>query len=168
MNLLSKNIRKNILISSNLSGHGHIPTSFSVIEMIIAAYKTMNIQKLRKKSADRDIFILSKGHAALGYYCTLAELGFYPKKKMKSFGAAHSKFGCHPDRNKQKYTELSCGSLGHGLGVACGIAMASKIKQIDRKIICLIGDGESNENDLGSSFNYIGSKIEQFNCFIRQ
>ena len=63
MNLLSKNIRKNILISSNLSGHGHIPTSFSVIEMIIAAYKTMNIQKLRKK--DRDIFILSKGHAAL-------------------------------------------------------------------------------------------------------
>ena len=51
------------------------------------------------------------------------------KNLMKTFGSAGSKFGCHPDRKKQKFTEVSCGSLGHGLGVACGIALASKIKK---------------------------------------
>ncbi len=145
MSSLSKKIRKNILLSSHLSGHGHIPTSFSIIEILIAVYKNLNRKKILKNSFDRDIFILSKGHAAIGYYCTLAELGFYKKNLMKTFGSAGSKFGCHPDRKKQKFTEVSCGSLGHGLGVACGIALASKIKKINRKIICLVGDGESNE-----------------------
>ena len=78
MDEISKEIRENILRISNRSGHGHIPTCFSVVEMLRAVYETMRHNPGKPDWAERDIFILSKGHAALGLYCTLAHYGYFP------------------------------------------------------------------------------------------
>ena len=95
--------------------------------------------------AERDIFILSKGHAALGLYCTLAQYGYFPVSDVFTFGAFESNFGCHADRFKVPGVELSTGSLGHGIGVATGMALGFKLSGSGRRVFVLIGDGESNE-----------------------
>jgi transketolase len=145
MDEISREIRKNILRISNHSGHGHIPTCFSVVEMLRAIYETMRHDPKKPDWAERDIFILSKGHAALGLYCTLAHYGYFPISDVFSLGAFESRFGCHADRFKVPGIELSTGSLGHGIGVAAGMALAFKLLRNSRRVFVLIGDGESNE-----------------------
>ena len=156
-----RSVRKNILESSHKSGHGHIPTSFSIIEMVLATYGIMNHNPNEPEDPNRDIFILSKGHAALGYYCCLAELGYFDPKIVHSFGGAGTIFGCHPDRVKQPWVEVSCGSLGHGIGVGTGIALAQKINNTNRQVYCLIGDGESNEGTVWEAVMVaVGQKLD--------
>lgn len=140
-----KKIRRDILNSSRASGHGHIPTSFSIVEMLYATYRSMRHDPANPAAADRDIFILSKGHGALGYYCVLANAGYFPVEEVKTFGAYLSKYGCHPDRRKVPGVEASTGSLGHGIGIAVGMALAFKLQRSPRRVFTLIGDGESNE-----------------------
>lgn len=144
-------IREDVLRCSKISGHGHIPTSFSVIELMLAAYNTMKHDPKNPQLEDRDIFVLSKGHASLGYYCTLAHYGYFDVKDVETFGNHNTKFGCHADRHKVPGAEVSTGSLGHGIGVATGIALAFKIKKSPRKVYTLIGDGESNEGTVWES-----------------
>jgi transketolase len=147
----TKKIRENILRASRESGHGHIPTSFSVVEMITAVYDKMRHNPKDPKWEDRDLFVLSKGHAALGFYAVLSEFGYIPSEELKTFGANGSRLGCHPDRFKAPGAEVSCGSLGHGIGVAVGMALAFKIKKSPRNVYVLIGDGESNEGSVWES-----------------
>jgi len=143
-----KEIRQHILKASQASGHGHIPTSFSVVEMIYAAYESMKHDPTRPDWEDRDIFILSKGHASLGFYCVLAHFGYFDIKEVDTFGGFMSKFGCHPDRLKVAGVEVSTGSLGHGIGVGVGIALAFRLKKSAQQVFTLIGDGESNEGSV--------------------
>lgn len=151
MDELSRQIRESILRISHHSGHGHIPTCFSVIEMLCAVYKTMRHDSAKPHWDQRDIFILSKGHAALGLYATLAHFGYFPIDDVYTFGAFRSQFGCHADRLKVPGVELSTGSLGHGIGVAVGFAMAFKLSGSLRRVFVIIGDGESNEGTIWES-----------------
>jgi len=146
-----REIRRNILTASRTSGHGHIPTSFSVIEMICAAYDTLRHDPKNPQWPERDIFILSKGHAALGLYAVLAQYGYLPVEELKTFGAFQSRLGCHPDRLKVPGVEVSTGSLGHGIGVATGMALAFKIAGSPRRVVTVIGDGEANEGSVWES-----------------
>lgn len=147
-----KEIRKNILRISNISGHGHVPTCFSVVEILYAIYKAIKGNPKNPLWEERDIFILSKGHAALAYYCILAEFNYFDINKLDSFGGFMSDFGCHVDRDKVPGVELSTGSLGHGIGVAVGIALAFKIKKnTARRVFVLVGDGEANEGTVWES-----------------
>ena len=105
-----------ILTISHKSGHGHIPTSF--------LHRRDAVRRLRDHAAtirkpgwhERDLFVLSKGHASLGFYCVLAVHGYFRFEEVYAFGAFHSNFGCHPDRLKVPGVEASTGSLGHGIG----------------------------------------------------
>ncbi len=144
-------IRKQILQASFDSGHGHIPTSFSVVEMIYAVYLQMNHRPDAPEWTDRDIFILSKGHASLGYYSVLAHQGYFSPDELKTFGAYRSRLGCHADRLKVPGVEASTGSLGHGIGLAVGMALAFKIQKSKRRVYVVIGDGESNEGSVWES-----------------
>ena len=143
-----KEIRKDILKISKLSGHGHIPTCFSVVEIIYSIYSIMKHNPNDPLWPKRDIFILSKAHAALAYYCILAKFGYFDINRVGSFGAYMSHFGGHLDRNKVPGAEVSCGSLGHGIGIGVGIALSFKIKKKENKVFVLIGDGESNEGSV--------------------
>lgn len=145
MDIFCKNIRESILRISHYSGHGHIPTCFSIIEILYALYGTMRNDPKRPDWNERDIFILSKGHAALGLYCTLASLGYFSSAEVFDFGMCDSRFGCHADRLKIPGVEVSTGSLGHGIGIAVGMALGLKISDNSRKVFTLVGDGEANE-----------------------
>ena len=147
-----KKIRQDILTISNQSGHGHIPTCFSVVELLYAIYNTINNDPKRPQWEGRDIFVLSKGHAALAHYVVLAHRGYFDIQKVYSFGGYKSAYGCHADRLKVPGIEASTGSLGHGIGLAVGMALGLKIKKSNRKVFVLIGDGEANEGSVWESF----------------
>lgn len=145
---ICKEIRKYILRISKTSGHGHIPTCFSVVEILYAIYKTIRHDPKKPSWEGRDIFILSKGHASLAHYCVLAKFGYFDIDEVSGFGAFMSDFGCHADRLKVPGIEASTGSLGHGIGLAVGMALALKIKGSDRRVFTVIGDGEANEGSV--------------------
>jgi transketolase len=105
----------------------------------------------RPRCEERDIFILSKGHGALGFYCTLSQYGYIPEDELRTFGAYQSRLGCHPDRLKIPGVEVSTGSLGHGIAVAVGMALAFRIQRSRRRVYTLVGDGESNEGSVWES-----------------
>jgi transketolase len=149
---LCKEIRKDILRIARESGHGHIPTCFSIVEILYAVYASINHDPVNPDWNERDIFILSKGHGALAQYCVLARLGYFDIKEVYSLGAYGSCFGGHADRFKVPGVEASTGSLGHGIGIAIGIALAFKIQKNNRRVFTVIGDGESNE---GSSWEAV-------------
>lgn len=145
---ICKEIRQDILKIAKVTTHGHIPTCFSVIEILYAIYKNIRHLPQNPSWKDRDIFILSKAHAALGHYCILAKFGYFNIEKVHSFGAFMSDFGCHADRFKIPGVEVSTGSLGHGIGIAVGMALALKIKKSNRRVFVLVGDGEANEGSV--------------------
>lgn len=143
-----REIRKEILRISELSGHGHIPTCFSVVEILYALYSVMRHDPRSPSWKERDVFILSKGHASLGLYCTLAEFGYFDKRLIDTFGSFMSSFGGHADRFKIPGVEASTGSLGHGIGLAVGMALGMRIDKADRRVYTLVGDGEANEGSV--------------------
>jgi len=142
---LCKRVRKDVAKISHASGHGHLPSCFSVVELVASVYEHMNHFPDNPEAPERDIFILSKGHAALGLYCVLAANGYFAVEDVYSFGSFGSTFGCHADRQKIPGIEASTGSLGHGIGLAIGVALGARIRNSGQNVYVLIGDGESNE-----------------------
>jgi transketolase len=160
-----KEIRKNILTISSKSGHGHIPSCFSVVEVLYSIYSVMRNNPSDPGWPERDIFILSKGHAALAHYCVLAFKGYFDVQKVYSFGGFGSDFGCHADCSKIPGVEVSTGSLGHGIGLAVGMALAFKIDGLKRDVYCVIGDGESNEGSVWEAIMVAASlRVGQPHC----
>lgn len=143
-----REIRRNMLLASRASGHGHLPTSFSIVELLCAVYETMKHDPQNPSWPERDIFILSKGHGALGFYAVLAHYGYFKVDELKTFGAYESRLGCHPDRFKVPGVEASTGSLGHGIALAAGMALAFKMAGSPRRAFTIVGDGESNEGSV--------------------
>jgi transketolase len=153
-----KRIRKIILEAAYKSQNGHIPSCFSAVDIIIDIYKTLKIDPKNPKDPNRDYFVLSKGHAACALYAVLGELGFFDTQEfIDTYCQKGSRFGAHPDMNKVPGVEASTGSLGHGLPYAVGIAMGLKIQGKPNRVVCLIGDGESQE---GSCYEAISAKYQ--------
>ncbi len=148
MSEVAKKLRQTILAISHKSGRGHIPTSFSVVEILLAVYNKIRHRPVEPLWDGRDIFILSKGHGALAHYTVLAEHGYFPAEDIFNLGRLNSRFGCHADRLKVPGVEASTGSLGHGIGLAVGMALAAKIRKSQRRVYVLVGDGESNEGSV--------------------
>jgi len=145
MNSISRNIRAEILKISKNSEGGHIPTCFSIVEILLGVYENINHRPNKPEWEERDIFILSKGHASLALYTVLANYGYFHIDELTHYGSYNSQFGGHPDRMKVSGVEASTGSLGHGIALAVGIALAIKIRREKRSVYVLIGDGEANE-----------------------
>jgi transketolase len=142
-------LRKRILEVSSVTKEGHVPSAFSILDILWVLYdRVLRISQHDVQSPDRDIFILSKGHAALGLFAVLAEKGFFPSSELDKFCSFEGILGGHPRRGKVPGVEASTGSLGHGLPIAVGQALAERIQHRDKQIFCLIGDGESNEGSV--------------------
>jgi len=139
-------IRKKIVELTVVAGGGHLGGALSMVEVVVALYyHVLRFDPSRPKWPDRDRFILSKGHGALCLCPVLADVGFYPEELMANFNGLDSPFGMHPDMNKIPGIEMSTGSLGHGLSVAVGAALAGRLDRADWRVFCLLGDGECNE-----------------------
>jgi len=144
--------KKNIIKISSEIGEGHIPSAFSILDILWVLYNNvLKINPQDPNASDRDIFILSKGHASLGLYVILAKKGFFDEKLLDDFAKFNCVLGGHPDRNKIPGVEASTGSLGHGMPIAVGVALGQKISRSSNRTIVLIGDGESNEGTIWES-----------------
>ncbi len=128
------------------AGSGHIGGGMSVMDLLVILYhKYLNLKVDDPDWDDRDRFVLSKGHAAVAYAPVLCDYGFNDKEQLKTFNLTGSKIGMHLDCNKVKGADVSTGSLGHGMSLAAGIALAGRVRGKDYMTYVVTGDGELNE-----------------------
>ena len=145
METIRKNIRKNILHIANLSLSPHVGSALSCTDIIATLYfKILNLEEYEQ----RDIFLLSKAHAAMALYATLYEKGLLSKAEMEGYYQNGGSLPAHTDRFTNPYIEISAGSLGHGLPIATGMAHALKLQNSQRQVYVLMGDGESQEGSV--------------------
>lgn len=146
---LAKKIRKEILEIIYKTKSPHIGSSLSIVEILISLYfKFLNVSPQKKKDKERDIFILSKGHAALALYVVLAERGFMKRAVLKKFGVDNGLLEGHPTRNLEYGIEVSTGSLSHGLAIGAGMALARKRNDSKSRVFVLLSDGELQEGSV--------------------
>lgn len=152
---ISKEIRKTIIELAHKSKSPHVGSSLSCVDILTVLYfDVLNLQPWEK----RDIFILSKAHAAMSLYSTLATRGIMDKKLLQGYYQNEGTLPAHLDRFTAKGVEVSAGSLGHGFNMGLGMAFGFKKKKQDRKVYALIGDGESQEGSIWEGALF-GSKL---------
>ena len=146
-------LRRNVLDMIMKAKTGHIGGDFSVMDILVNLYfKQMNISPENMDDPDRDMFVLSKGHSVESYYSVLAAKGFFPfEQVLEGFSAFGSKFIGHPN-NKLPGIEMNSGSLGHGLPVCVGMALASRMDHRKNRIYVVMGDGELAEGSVWEGF----------------
>jgi len=146
---IAKKLRYDIVIMIGAGKPGHLGGSCSVADIIAVLYfHKMQHDPANPKWADRDRFLLSKGHAALAQYAALAECGYFPIDELKTLKELGSILQGHPDMSKTPGIEANTGSLGQGLSMAGGMAMAGKLDKKDYRVYCVLGDGEIAEGQI--------------------
>ncbi len=146
---IANNVRINIIEEVYCGKSGHPGGALSCVEILTALYfNQMNINPENPKAGNRDRFVLSKGHASPTLYAVLAERGYFQKEKLVTFRNIESILQGHPDMNKVPGVDMTTGSLGQGLSIANGMAMASKLNKEGFRVYCLLGDGELEEGQV--------------------
>ena len=149
LKLKANEIRKNIITEVYYAKSGHPGGSLSVADIMTVLYfNELRIDEKNPRWEDRDRLILSKGHCSPALYAALAERGYFEKEKLKSFRNIESNLQGHPDLNKVPGVDMTSGSLGQGLSVANGIAIAGKMDKKDYRVYCIVGDGEIEEGQI--------------------
>lgn len=148
-----KELRKRIFITGYKGGLAHLASCFSSLEMIYTLYikDVLRYDKSNAKWADRDRFILSKGHAGLALYGVLVKAGLVSEEAYASYLTEKSQIGGEPCMRDCEWIEATTGSLGHGLPMGMGIAMALKMNQSPARVYVMLGDGELQEGSLWES-----------------
>ena len=142
-------IRKGIVTALHSAKAGHPGGSLSATEIFTYLYfEEMNVDPKDPKKADRDRFVLSKGHTAPGLYSTLAQKGFFPKEDLVTLSHTGSYLQGHPDMKHIPGVDMSSGSLGQGISAAVGMAIAGKLDNADYRVYTLLGDGEIQEGQV--------------------
>lgn len=142
-------IRKGIVTALHSAKAGHPGGSLSATEIFTYLYfEEMNVDPKDPKKADRDRFVLSKGHTAPGLYSTLAQKGFFPKEDLVTLRHTGSYLQGHPDMKHIPGVDMSSGSLGQGISAAVGMAIAGKLDNADYRVYTLLGDGEIQEGQV--------------------
>ena len=159
-------LRKLTLQTTVWAGSGHLGGGLSVLDLLTVLYhKYLNIKVDEPKWEDRDRFILSKGHAAIAYAPVLCDKGFNDPEMLKSFNLSGSKMGMHLDSNKVVGVDASTGSLGHGVSIAAGTALAARLQKKDYLTYVVTGDGELGEGSNWEGFMTI-NHYQLSNCIV--
>lgn len=142
-------IRLDIIRMLKEAGSGHPGGSLSMVDLLTVLYfKQMNIKPEQPDWAERDRFILSKGHGAPGLYAVLARRGYFPIEELATLRKFHSRLQGHPDMKSTPGLDMSSGSLGQGLSIANGMALAGKLRRKAYHVYVLVGDGEIQEGQI--------------------
>ena len=142
----AKHLRADIIKMLYTCQSGHPGGSLSCVEMLMALYyKVANVDASNPNMENRDRIVLSKGHACPALYAILADKGYFPREDLWTLRQIHSHLQGHPDMTKTPGIDINTGSLGQGISIAMGLALAAKYKKADYKIYTIIGDGESQE-----------------------
>ena len=146
---IANEVRKDIVTALHSAKAGHPGGSLSAADVFTYLYfEEMNIDPKDPKKADRDRFVLSKGHTAPGYYSALAERGFFPKEDLKTLRHLGSYLQGHPDMKHIPGVDMSSGSLGQGISAAVGMALSAKLSNESYRVYTLLGDGEIQEGSV--------------------
>lgn len=148
-------VRKLILDTVYENKCGHLGGPLSCVDILTELYfKQMNINPKINNWKDRDRFILSKGHASIALYSTLALRGYFPIDELKTFDKIDSRLQAHPDMSSLDCLDFSTGSLGQGISGAVGIALSAKLKREKFNTYCLLGDGEMQEGQVWEAIDF--------------
>jgi len=146
---ISIELRRDIVKMTTEAQSGHPTTSFSAIDVLTCLYfHEMKFDPKKPDWPDRDRFLLSKGHGVPAQYACLSQAGFFPKKELMTLRQINSRLQGHPDREKTPGIEISGGSLGQGLSVGNGMAMAAKLDKKKYRVFVMLGDGEQQEGQV--------------------
>ena len=153
-NSMHNNYRRRIVEMVYEGKDGHIPSAFSIVDIISILYKDcLKFDQQNPEWEERDYFILSKGHGCLALYVVLKEYGFLTEYDLDMFCKPGGILGEHPDCTKIPGIEASTGSLGHGFPFAVGIALGLRIRNMSNRVYVLVGDGECHEGTVWESAN---------------
>lgn len=145
----SRALRGEILQILRASRRGHIGSAFSLIEILRTLYEqVLHIDPAHPMDPARDRLILSKGHGCLALYVMLADRGFFPREELQRFCRHGALLGGHPEFGRTPGIEFSTGSLGHGLPVAVGMALAARLDRRPSRVYAILGDGECDEGSV--------------------
>jgi transketolase len=150
-------IRRSTLRMTSAAGTSHIASMFSIADIVAVLYgEVMNVDAAKPTDPDRDRFILSKGHAGAAIYAALAEIGFLDKQLLETYCANGSILSGHVSHLGVPGIELSTGSLGHGLGIACGMAYSGRLARRASRYFNLLSDGECDEGSNWEAILFAG------------
>lgn len=168
LSIIANRVRKNALTAVYSAKSGHPGGSLSIADLMTLLYfEVMNVDTANPKMKNRDRFVLSKGHCAPALYGTLAEKGFIPVDDVKTFRHIDSYLQGHPDMNKVSGVDMSTGSLGQGVSVAGGMALAAKLDKADYRVYSVLGDGELEEGQVWEQAMFASHyKLDNFTIFV--
>jgi transketolase len=156
---IANEVRKGIVTSVHAAKAGHPGGSLSAADVFTYLYfEELNIDPKDPKKADRDRFVLSKGHTAPGLYATLAQRGYFPVEDLKTLRHIGSYLQGHPDMKHIPGVDMSSGSLGQGISAAVGMALSAKLSNDDYRVYTLLGDGEIQEGQVWEAAMFAGHR----------
>lgn len=142
-------IRRETVKLTDICGSGHYGSAFSMAELVSSLYyEFMHVRPGEPQWADRDRFTMGKGHAAIGLYPVLADLGFFSWDDLYTYTRLGSAYGDHPDMRKVRGADFSSGSIGHNLSVSVGMALGLRLQGSPGRVVCMMGDGEQAEGQV--------------------
>lgn len=152
-------VRKGIVTAVHSAKSGHPGGSLSAADIFTYLFfEELNVDPKDPKKADRDRFVLSKGHVAPGYYSTLANRGFFPVEDLKGLRHVGSYLQGHPDMKHIPGVDMSSGSLGQGISAAVGMALSAQLSGDDYRVYTLLGDGEIQEGQVWEAAMFAGHR----------
>ena len=164
---IANEVRKDIVTAVHAAKAGHPGGSLSAADLFTYLYfQEMNIDPKDPKKADRDRFVLSKGHTAPGLYSALAERGYFPKEDLKTLRHLGSYLQGHPDMKHIPGVDMSSGSLGQGISAAVGMALSAKLSNESYRVYTLLGDGEIQEGQVWEAAMFAGFRKLDNLCVI--
>ena len=157
LSIIANEVRKGVIKSTHSAKSGHPGGSLSVADIMTYLYfEEMNVDPKNPHWADRDRFVLSKGHVAPALYAALAEKGFFPKEDLTTLRHVGSYLQGHPDMKSVPGVDMSSGSLGQGVSCAAGMAVAAKLDNKDYRVYAITGDGEIEEGQIWEAAMFAG------------
>jgi transketolase len=165
---LAREIRARIIENSHLTQTPHLGSCLSCVDILVAAYfHTLRIDTADHRNPDRDRFILSKGHGAAALFQVLASRGFYPEAMLDTYGEDGGLFAEHPPTPEHLAgIEAATGSLGHGMPMGLGMALAGRIQGRSYNVVALLSDGECNEGSIWESAMLAASQRVERLCAV--
>jgi transketolase len=157
---LAKRLRAHIVTATTAAGSGHPSSSLSMVEILTTLYfgGVLRYDASTPDDPDRDRFILSKGHGAPGLYAALAEAGYFPTSDLTTLRKLGSPLEGHPNMCRLPGVEASTGSLGQGLSIGIGHALAARVDGRDYRVYVVVGDGESEEGQVWEAAMFAGNR----------
>ena len=165
---LAQAVRKDVIDMIYEAGMGHAGSSLSCVEIMVALYfgGVMRVDPNNADAPDRDRFVLSKGHASPTLYSILSRKGFFPRETLRTFRKTGSILTAYPDKSTPG-VDMESGSLGTGISAAVGMAISSKLKNLDNRVYVIVGDGEQQEGIVWEAAMCAAHhKLDNLTCFV--